>query len=259
MTETEHQDDAARENALKSFYLELQDQRGSKKDHLYQSCLKMIERGFWSAGDRLPTDLQLAAALPISLGTIQTVFRRLRDENYIVRIKRQGTFVSDSVSIEQDFKFFVFLEDDGETLVPIETRSVNLDLHDGPGPWPLLFSKWPKHICISRVLSINGEFDVYSEFYLAWPKFKSVLDMPLSAFADTSVKNLLHTMFYVPTSRLEWRATFIPAGPEKAGLMNIRDTDPVVVYDARGFTARDEPLYLHRIFVPPNGREMKIV
>ncbi len=259
MTDNQKPDETVRTDALKSFYLERQRQRGAKKDHLYQSCLKMIERGFWTAGDRLPTDLQLAAALPISLGTIQTVFRRLRDENYIVRIKRQGTFVANSTSIDQDFKFFVFLEDDGKTLLPIETKSVAMDVRDGEGPWPLLFSKWPKHICISRVVSINGEFDTYSEFFLAWPQYKSILDMPMDDIADTSVKNLLHRTFYVPTSKLEWTSRFIRADREKAALLNVHEGDSIVQFDAKGYTLRDEPLYLHRIFVPTNNREMKIV
>jgi len=250
--------DDIRFDALNSFYKEMEYHKGSKKEHLYQSCLKMIERGFWNPGDRLPTDIQLAENLPASLGTIQAVFRRLRDENFIVRIKKQGTFVSDSSSIDQDFKFFVFLGDDGESLLPISTKSVEMELRDGIGPWPTLFSEWPKHICITRLISINREFDVYSEFYLAWPQFKSVLDMPLDVFADTSFRNLLHTKFYVPTSKLEWSSRFVPAGSEKAALMSIGENDPVAVYDAKGYTLRDEPLYLHRLFVPPNGREMKI-
>lgn len=251
--------DDIRFDALNSFYREIEGQKGSKKEHLYQSCLKMIERGFWNPGDRLPTDIQFAENLPASLGTIQAVFRRLRDENFIIRIKKQGTFVSDSVSIDQDFKFFVFLDDDGESMVPIETRTVGMELRDGMGPWDLLFSKWPKHICITRLISINKEFDVYSEFFLAWPQFRSILDMPLDVFADTSFRNLLHTKFYVPTSKLEWSSRFVPADAELASQLSIGSSDPVAVFDAKGYTLREEPLYLHRLYVPPNGREMKIV
>lgn len=250
--------DDIRFDALNSFYREVEGSKGSKKEHLYQSCLKMIERGFWNPGDRLPTDIQLAENLPTSLGTIQTVFRRLRDENFIIRIKKQGTFVSDSVSIDQDFKFFVFLDDDGQTMLPIESKSVEMKLRDGKGPWDLLFSKWPKHICITRIITINQEFDVYSEFYLAWPQFKSILEMPLDVFADTSFRNLLHTKFYVPTSKLEWTSRFVRTDPAIASLLSIPENEPVSVFDAKGYTLRDQPLYLHRIFVPPNSREMKI-
>ena len=88
--------------ALLGFYDDLANKPGRKRDRLYQAVLKMIERGFWNPGDRLPTDADFAHLLPLSVATVQAALKMLSDQKVIVRKQKQGSFVASEDNLNRD-------------------------------------------------------------------------------------------------------------------------------------------------------------
>jgi GntR family transcriptional regulator len=75
----------------------------------YQLELQLRERvesGLWRAGDRLPTESELAAQFGVSRITVRQALERLEDDGLISRQRGRGTFVHSGVSpvpkIERD-------------------------------------------------------------------------------------------------------------------------------------------------------------
>lgn len=246
-------------DALRSIYEERESQPGSKKSRLYETCLTMIERSFWNPGDRLPTDLVLTENLPVSLGTVQSVFRRLRDENLIIRNKRQGSFVASAEKINRDYRFFAFLDDDGKTVIPVATDDLSIEAVENPGQCCDFLGRWPHYVRITRTVDVRGEFRLHSQFYLALPRFDLILDLPVAELTHASIKNVLQVRFGAPTLRTDWYMRFVTVADEQAKRLRIETGATVTQFTINGTTLRDEPLFVHRIVVPRNDRVMKIV
>ena len=245
--------------AMRFIYQELRIERESKKQRLYRTCLKMLEQGFWNPGDRLPTDLVLAEQLPVSLGTVQTVFRRLKEENLIVRNKRGGTYVSSSEQINHDYQFFHYLKSDGKTSIPYKIEKIDMKVVNKKGPWTEFLDKSTKCIQISRSINFRDEFQLYSEFYLSYTRFKSLLEIQKDQLKEFSIKNLLHVRFGLPTLNTEWHFNSFPAKHTSAKKLKIKVGTMCSLFDVRGYSLDNQPLLFHRIIAPCNSCVMKII
>jgi len=245
--------------ALRSIYESLEQTSGPKKQRLYQACLKMVEQGFWNPGDRLPTDIDLCENLPVSLGTVQIVFRRLKDECLIKRNKRGGSYLSNADQINRDYRFFAYLDDDGESVIPLKSEYFSIALVDERGSWSDFLNDSRQYLRITRVISVRDEFKLLSDFYLASSPFESLMSIPQQEICNASIKNLLQIRFNLPTLATEWRMRSLVIDDgwaktlcEDAGTLGTQ-------FDVYGYTLHEAPLFFHRFIAPCNKRVMKIV
>ena len=246
-------------DAMKSIYQDFEATRESKKQRLYRTCLKMFEQSFWNPGERLPTDLALAEQLPVSLGTIQTVFRRLKDENLIVRNKRGGTYVSSSERINREYQFFDYLGIDGKSSLPYTIENLDIKTVKKKGPWIQFLESSPKCIRISRSINFHEKFHVHSEFYLNYLKFKSLLEVQKEQLIEVSIKNLLHVRFGLPTLSTEWHFNSFLANQTLANKLKVKANTMCSLFDVRGYSLNNQPLLFHRIIAPCNSYVLKII
>ena len=246
-------------DAMKYIYEDLGAAGESKKQRLYRTCLKMFEQSFWNPGERLPTDLVLAEQLPVSLGTIQTVFRRLKDESLIVRNKRGGTYVSSSERINRDYQFFCYLGSDGKSSIPYTIEKIDMSVVNKKGPWNEFLDKSVKCIRISRTINFSDDFQLYSEFMLPYPRFKSLLRIQKQQLIEFSIKNLLHVRFGLPTLSSEWHFNSFTAKHTSAKKLKINVGTMCSLFDVRGYSLNKQPLFFHRIIAPCNSRVLKII
>src|SRR5690606_27627612 len=65
----------------------------TKHVQLRMAIKALIKEGIWNPGEKLPTETELAASLPFSLGTIQRCFRDLVEEGIVVRKRGYGTYI----------------------------------------------------------------------------------------------------------------------------------------------------------------------
>ncbi len=114
--------------ALLSDYEEASGDGGSKVERIYNAFLKTIETGYWRPGDQLPTEKQMAVALPVSEGTVQAAMRRLVSTGIVQRSRGRGSFVS-KVD-EGDNMFLRFLVDEFPTPSATETLHITVDKVD---------------------------------------------------------------------------------------------------------------------------------
>jgi DNA-binding LacI/PurR family transcriptional regulator len=85
---------------------------------LHNILRQFILSGRWKHGDRLPSELQLAAHLQVSRTTIRIALQKADVEGLITRIAGRGTFVSYDASTDQNTRFVGFV-----------TRSFHNDIH----------------------------------------------------------------------------------------------------------------------------------
>lgn len=61
---------------------------------LKSQLLELFANGYYKAGDKLPTEIELCELLDISRPTVRQAFSELIVEGYITRLKAKGTFVA---------------------------------------------------------------------------------------------------------------------------------------------------------------------
>ena len=131
------------------------------------------------AGDKLPAETELAASLPLSLGTIQSAYRSLADHGMVVRIHGSGTYVAERRPSMQAPWHCRFLDEGAGGYLPVYTTVVSRELVAKAGPWSdYLGQSSGKVVHIDRRISINDEFDVYSKFYVREDRFGAFLKKP---------------------------------------------------------------------------------
>jgi GntR family transcriptional regulator len=92
---------------------------------------KLIRRlvdGVWAPGGPLPSEIQLAAELRVSQGTVRKALDAMAADNLVVRRQGRGTFVARHDEERVMFQFFKLVGDDGDRSFP---QSAVLSLAQG--------------------------------------------------------------------------------------------------------------------------------
>ncbi len=89
---------------------------------LYQQVDNIIRQrlidNVWVPGDALPSEIQLAAELKVSQGTVRKALNDLVAENLLYRRQGLGTFVSEHTERRALFLYFSIVGNDGSRLLP---------------------------------------------------------------------------------------------------------------------------------------------
>lgn len=74
----------------------------------------LISRGYFKAGDQLPTVRELAVELGINYNTVSKVYQDIERDGYIISKRGRGTFVAEDACNDEertDYDFKVLFED----------------------------------------------------------------------------------------------------------------------------------------------------
>lgn len=234
------------------------DRSSSKIQALINTFSELIERGFWRPGDRLPTEKELSQQLSLSVGTVQAAMRALQSANLVERSRRSGTFVSQAREQGSTIWYFRFRTPDGSGLLPWETANLYLEEIRHEGEWSRFLGPSPSYVKISRLVSVAGEFMIWSDLYLDGQRFSPLLDTPAAVLAGKNLRVYLHERFNAPTFRAVHRVLNCEIGDDQAERLGCGARDVGIRLKAMSYTFRDAPISYHDIVIPPNPYELEI-
>jgi len=216
-----------------------------------------IEAGNLKSGERLPGEADLAAVLPVSLGTIQKALSRLVDQGMVVRRHGTGTFVADGRQRLTDLRHFRFLADDDETLLPVfaTVKAISVISHDGP--WVRFLGVEGSHICIERKINVNGEFDCFARFYVADERFPALAKTDRHRLDNVSFRTFLKDNYGVATMRVAELVAAETMPDDICEVMGLAVKTTGLVYHLRGFGYRDGPVSYQIVYIPPASRRLE--
>jgi len=259
MDEDEQETSNELRSGILNDFFQAQDNDQPKATRLFGAFSKMIEGGYWDEGDRIPTELELAASLPVGLATVQSALRKLTDEGMIIRKRKAGSFVADPASAGREFFFFRFLADDGQTSLSLTDRHTMIEKISSNGEWSDFLGKHPSFVRIERVLDVGGEFLMFSQLFLSDPAFDALLDMPVSELRNVNFRNVLRDRFAVKSTQSDRRVSFTQLTLEQARHLGCDYGLPALKYDVRQFATHDRPLFFMRTVIPQNSRVLQVV
>jgi GntR family transcriptional regulator len=227
---------------------------------LKDAFTEAIASGQLQSGDRVPNEQELAAALPMSLGTIQRALRGLVDSGVIDRRPGHGSFVKGGLTEgEMAHPFHCrFLGDDGESYLPAYPEVLERNLQPRPGRWQQAL-KSTRAVEIRRRIRIGDEFFVHTSFF--------VDPQRVPVFASAALQDLSHSNFKDIIFKACGQAV------TTIDLMMKQEVPPPAVCHAIGVPVKSvcssiraighfpggDPVYYQHIFIPPSARELHVV
>jgi len=226
--------------------------RGPKYEVLCRAIIDAIARGDWKPGERLPTELELAARLPFSVGTVQKAFGELVKNGLVERSRGRGSFVTPARRQMSDPWYCRFLDEKG-ALLPVYPRLLGHRVARKDGRLTELFGKSGTLIRIDRVNSINDEFEVLSHFFCPQKLAKSLVRLPTEKVQTANFKLILLRELGVPITRVIQTVT--KPNPDTWKALSLRGPVHLVV-EGTAYAGEGKPVFFQQLYVPENNRRL---
>jgi len=233
--------------------------RTSKHRRIAEQLLNAIESGRWRPGEQLPSEEQLAAETASSLGTVQRALRNLVEMGVVERHHGRGTFVSGARAQERQLRHFRFTADGGTELLPVYFNILDIEITRDTGPWKdFLQDPTDSFVRIRRLVSVNKEFEVFSEIYLPEHRFAELATMKTTTLDGVSIRDMLAERFNAPTLNIRQTIVCQTLPPRVTRLIGQPAGCSGIVWTICGMTYRDTPITWQRVFVPPSDRVLEM-
>jgi GntR family transcriptional regulator len=227
---------------------------------LRDAFVHAVASGQAPSGARVPNEQELAAVLPLSLGTVQRALRQLVVERIIHRRPGMGSFVSARNSgSEMAHPFHCrFVDDSGAAYLPVfpEVLSRHSNAESGP---------WQKHLrCdtaleVVRRIRIGQEFYVFSRFFIDPKRTPEFASMPVKKLATENFKEVIFRTSGQSIHRVDCFMRQESVSAEIAAAIAVGARTKCTTIRALAFLGESDPIYYQQIFVPPTTRELHIV
>ncbi len=236
------------------------DRRGlSKHMRLTDALAQAIASGHWGAGDKLPTEEELVRLTPFSLGTIQRSLRSLADQGVVVRHHGLGTFVAEVGLPLKSPWHCRFLDDDGETLLPVYSKVVSRELERQIGAWTEYFPRAHDHLMrIVRIINVNNEFNVLAVFYGDSRRMPSLWTLPQQSLDGLNIKDVLLRELNTPITRIAHKVRCEKFDSHVVRMIGAAEGDAGIFLQATAHMGESICVYYEEFFIPMTRRRLSI-
>lgn len=245
-------------NLISTAYVLRAATRGPKYLCLHAALSGMIERGALPPGAQLPSDDQIAGRLGVSVGTVQKAMHALREDGILERRQGAGTFVIDPSIDMHDVWHFRFLDDDGVSFLPLKARAIKLRTLSKRGPWSQYMTGAKSFIVITRLIDVNAEFNLLSDFYIDGDRFADLAEEPLKIFHRVVLRNLLAERYGIRANSARQHLGCQTLTARDCRIAKIKNGSIGMVLETFGTDNKNSPIYYQRVVIPQNNRRLVV-
>jgi GntR family transcriptional regulator len=200
--------------------------------------------GTWPPGALLPSEIQIAAELGVSQGTVRKALDEMRGERLLTRQQGRGTFVARHDEARILFQFFKIVPDHGTATFPeSELRLVIEAPADESERQALRLGADESVLRIARVRSLSGV-----------PAISEYLSLPARVFPglgrEVAVENNLYDLyasrFGITVAGGEERIKAVPLPAEDSALLRLPPGTPVLAIDRVAIALDGKPVEWRR-------------
>jgi GntR family transcriptional regulator len=217
-----------------------------------------IASGDWPANTRLPTESEYAAALPLSLGTIQRALRALADEGVITRQQGHGSFVAASGAARMHAPLHCrFVNDAGTGYLPVYPEVLARYAETRQGPWSRHLGS-ASILCIERALRIADEFRVFSRFWCDPVRLPALASLPARKLSGENFKDIVWRDTRQLVGRISTFLSTTQLPPDVCRAIGVRRGTQGQLLEISAYVGRDQPIYYQELYIPPNRRRLHL-
>lgn len=229
---------------------------------LQDGLVDAIRTGVIGDNELLPTENDLTAITPFSLGTVQRALKNLVSAGMIVRKAGVGTIVA-PWRRELENPLHTRFNDKNGNVLPVYTEVLSRRRVSGPGPWQDFLQSDPNTLVIKRRLIIErpeedgGDFCYYNHFYFDASKFPVFQTAPKRELNGVNLKRKMAEEFGLVITRVSNHMSMYRATTEIAAALNI-DADTSLIRQRVYVYSMEGPLYYQDYWIPPDVPEIVI-
>jgi len=216
-----------------------------------------IVSGRFKPGQRVPTEMDLARDLPLSVGTVQRALSKLAETGMIVRHRKTGTFIADHQS--QVNEVFVYRFKDpatGKTMLPF-VRTLFVSVDESDGPWRAALGG-DRLVRLDRLVWFDQQPPAFSSVYFSYEHGREYLDIPIEDLHGSSLHRMLIERFNLPTIRMEHSVSCHSLDDHACEQLFLPKKTTGLIWDIKDFSFQDTPLLFQRYQLPPGHRPIEI-
>jgi len=206
---------------------------------------ELIQAGRYRAGDKLPSELELAEVCGVNRNTLRQAIAELAAAGLLRKEKGSGTFVTASIPSEVKHKLeriSSFKDMLGESGIIAKTRLLRKSIEEA-GEYVakvLQLGMDRRVVAVRRVRAGNGTPYIYEESYLPADLFGGILDMDLTG----SMYYLLSEHFNVVLARCKQTISAVSLSRNIAGILELPDRPAGLFIESVTFDDKSMPVEL---------------
>ena len=217
-----------------------------------------VSEGALGPGERLPTELEFAGAVPYSLGTVQKALNGLVSRGILRRSRRSGTFVGDRIEPLDDMSRFAFERPDGTLVTDVSARVTECaTIGDAGRATSLLPLSQSGYVRIVRIDEIDGSFSCCSETHLGRDRFPELASETPETLSGRNLRPLLARRYGAATKTLDVATSTAPMPERVTRLLGLPGGTSGLELEITGRTATGEAVFVQTLYVPPSGYRIR--
>jgi DNA-binding GntR family transcriptional regulator len=224
---------------------------------LHDSILAAIEVGDWAPGEKLPPETAFARAMPVSLGTVQKALQVLADDGIVERRHLDGTYVT-FFPILDEISILRFVDGDGETLLPIYSKVLDIARTREAGPWSRLMPAAESFVRITRIIGVNRDFNIHNRIHLPAERFGGLLALSAHELDGVGIFHILSTRYNAPLLRTVQLLQVLAMPAPICAAIGVPAGATGAKWDVEAYSYRGLPIAHHRTYLPPNDCQLEI-
>jgi len=186
-----------------------------------------LNAGEWGAGERLPSETELAARYGVARMTVRQAVGALASEGAVVRRQGLGTFAADRRPTRTADLLLSFTEEMRRQGHEVQTKLISASVEQPPPPAREALRLGPSAaaVTVRRVRMVDGRPIVVQHSWLPYARFAGLDADPLR---DGSLYAMLEAQYGVRIVRAEQTFTAGTADDSDAAALDLRPCEPVL-------------------------------
>ncbi len=198
--------------------------------------------GEWVPGAPIPSEMDLAASLGVSQGTVRKAIDELASENIVVRRQGKGTFVATYSEERAKLRFLRLTASDGSAEA-LENRLLSCERGKATAQIARMLdvARGSSIIDISRVLSFAGTPVILDRIVLPAAPFAGVSAELINEYSG-SMYRMYETRMGISMVRAEEHLTAVGADGPVATALGVAEGTPLLSNERVAYTYGDKPM-----------------
>ncbi|GMG85030.1 GntR family transcriptional regulator [Paralimibaculum aggregatum] len=224
---------------------------------LQNALVRAIETGVIVEGDKLPSEAEMTALSPYSLGTVQKALRALMEAGLVLRKTGVGTVVR---GLEHSMRkpLHARFSRPGGPFLPVYPKILGRMTVAERGAWTEVIGEDATVLRLDRRIMIGEEFAIVTHFYVDAGRYPFFRDRPLDALHSENFKNLVQAETDRRVTRLDHRIAFAGAPEGAAQHIGVAPGAMILNIKSTAWDQTGEVVYYQRFYIPPNELDLTI-
>jgi DNA-binding GntR family transcriptional regulator len=205
----------------------------------------------------MPTEVELANALALSLGTVQRALRMLVEDAAIVRKPGAGTRIADAAR-EMDSPLHCRFAEPGQVgFLPVYSKLLERHVVTAEGPWTEHLGIGSS-MRIERMLDIGGRFHVLSRFYVDPASFPIFGSANTTKLEGANFKSLITESSGLAVNQVQQFVSFVKPDARMRECLNLPRNAMATRFDLYAFAGTAMPAYYQELYTPPFTQRLQL-